>query len=69
MDAITLSMAGYARSGAPVVAANAIVVATLANTVVKAGIVTALGGAALSRPVLIAAGAIVATGVAAVGLR
>ena len=68
VDAITLSMAEYAKGGDAVVATNAIVLATLANTVVKAGIVTALADAALSRPVLIAAAAIVASGVATIGL-
>jgi uncharacterized membrane protein (DUF4010 family) len=69
VDAITLSMAKYARGGDAVVAANAIVLATLTNTMVKAGVVTALGAGALSRPVLIATGVMVATGVAAIGLR
>jgi uncharacterized membrane protein (DUF4010 family) len=68
VDAITLSMAEYAKTGDPLVASNAIVLATLANTAVKTGIVTSLGDAALSRPVLIAAGAIVATGFAAIAL-
>jgi uncharacterized membrane protein (DUF4010 family) len=68
VDAITLSMAEYAKSGDPTVAVNAIVIATLANTAVKTGIVLALGGAALSRPVLLAAAAIVAAGATAVGL-
>lgn len=68
VDAITLSMAEYAKGGDVVVATNAIVLATLTNTVVKAGMVTVLGTVALSRPVLIAAGAIVASGVAVIGL-
>jgi uncharacterized membrane protein (DUF4010 family) len=68
VDAITLSMAEYAKTGDPLVASNAIVLATLANTAVKTGIVTSLGAAALSRPVLIAAGAIVAAGLAAIAL-
>jgi uncharacterized membrane protein (DUF4010 family) len=64
VDAITLSMAEYARSGDAHVAVNAIVLATLTNTMVKCGIVAALGGAVLRRAVLIATGAIL---VAAVG--
>ena len=63
VDAITLSMAEYARSGDAHVAANAIVLATLINTTVKCGIVAVLGGAALRRPVLIATGAILAAAV------
>jgi uncharacterized membrane protein (DUF4010 family) len=68
VDAITLSMAEYAKREDAAVAANAIVLATLTNTMVKTGIVTVLGSTALSRPVLIAAGAIVLTGVAAISL-
>ena len=60
VDAITLSMAEYAKSGDVHVAVNAIVLATLANTAVKCGMVAALGGAALRRPVLVATGAILA---------
>ena len=44
-------------------AANAIVLATLANTTVNCGIVAALGDAALRRPVVIATGAILAAGI------
>jgi uncharacterized membrane protein (DUF4010 family) len=65
VDAITLSMAEYARSGDAHVAVNAIVLATLTNTTVKCGIVAVLGGAVLRRPVLIATGAILAA--AAIG--
>jgi uncharacterized membrane protein (DUF4010 family) len=68
VDAITLSMAEYARNGDAGVARNAIVIATLANTAVKTGIVAILGDAALSRAVLIAAAAIVGSGVAAIAL-
>jgi uncharacterized membrane protein (DUF4010 family) len=63
VDAITLSMAEYARSGDAHVAVNAIVLATLANTTVKCGIVAGLGGAVLRRPVVIATGAILAAGI------
>jgi len=65
VDAITLSMAEYARSGDAHVAVNAIVLATLTNTLVKCGIVATLGGGVLRRAVLIATGAIVATAIVA----
>jgi uncharacterized membrane protein (DUF4010 family) len=65
VDAITLSMAEYAKSGDPQVAVGAIVLASLTNTLVKCGIVTVLGGATLSRVVLVATGVIVAAGIGA----
>jgi uncharacterized membrane protein (DUF4010 family) len=68
VDAITLSMAEYARSGDAHVAVNAIVLATLANTTVKCGIVAGLGGAVLRRPVVIATGAILAAGIVTIAL-
>jgi len=68
VDAITLSMAEYAMGGDARVATNAIVVATLSNTVVKAGMVAALGAPALSRPILLATGAILAAGIGAIAL-
>ena len=68
VDAITLSMAEYARDGDHHVAINAIVIASLTNTLVKCGIVATLGGAALRRPVIVATGAIVAAGVGALVL-
>ena len=64
VDAITLSMAEYARSNARTVAALAVVIASISNTVVKCGMVTALGGAGLRRPVLLASTAIIVAGVA-----
>ena len=66
MDAVTLSMADYAKSGDAHVAVNAIVLATLANTTVKCGIVAALAGAVLRRPVIIATAAILAAGIATI---
>jgi uncharacterized membrane protein (DUF4010 family) len=69
VDAITLSMAEYARSGEAHVAANAIVLATLTNTLVKSGIVAALGSHALRRPALIATGAILVAGIGTIVLR
>jgi uncharacterized membrane protein (DUF4010 family) len=65
VDAITLSMAQYARSGDMDVAARAIVVATLANTVVKTGMVATLACVELRRPILLAAAGILAAGGAA----
>jgi uncharacterized membrane protein (DUF4010 family) len=69
VDAITLSMAQYAKSGDAHVAVNAIVLATLANTTVKCGIVAALGGAVLRRPVIIATGVILVAGIVTIVLR
>ena len=69
VDAITLSMAEYARNGDTHVAVNSIVLATLANTMVKCGIVAGLGGAVLRRSVIIATGAILAAGIATIVLR
>jgi len=66
VDAITLSMADYARSGDQHVAATAIVVATLANTAVKCGIVAILGSPTLRRSVLISTAAILAAGFGAI---
>ena len=69
VDAITLSMAEYATGGGDAhVARNAIVIATLSNTVVKCGMVAALGAVALSRPVILATAAILLVGVAAAAL-
>jgi len=68
VDAITLSMAEYAKSGDARVAVNAIVVAALTNTTVKCGIVAMLGGAVLRRAVVIATGAILVAGIATVVL-
>jgi uncharacterized membrane protein (DUF4010 family) len=66
VDAITLSMAQYARSGSPAVAAHAITIAVLSNTVVKTGMVVALGSAALRRSILPATAVILAVGVGAI---
>jgi uncharacterized membrane protein (DUF4010 family) len=70
VDAITLSMAQYARTGstAMAVAVTAIVIATLSNTLVKAGVVAALGSPALRRPVLLATAAIAVAGVVALSV-
>jgi len=68
VDAITLSMAGYARSGNPDVAANAITLAVLSNTVVKTGMAVVLGSASLRRSILLGAALVFAAGIAAIVL-
>jgi uncharacterized membrane protein (DUF4010 family) len=68
VDAITLSMAEYARAGNAPVAAKAIIVAAMANTLVKAGIASFLGDARLRRPVLLAAALVLASGGVALAL-
>jgi len=65
VDAITLSMAQFARSGAVTIAVHAITIATLTNTVVKAVMVAALGSRELRKPVLGSAVAILLAGTAA----
>ena len=68
VDAITLSMAQYARSGSPAVAAHAITIAVLANTIVKTGMVVALGTTALRKSILLPTAGILAAGVGAIVL-
>jgi uncharacterized membrane protein (DUF4010 family) len=65
VDAITLSMAQYARGGDPATAVRAIVLATVTNTAVKTGMVVTLGTPALRKPVIIAATAMIVAAVAA----
>jgi uncharacterized membrane protein (DUF4010 family) len=68
VDAITLSLADYARLGGDAgTAVAAIVIAALANTVVKCGVAVALGSAALRKRLLPATAAILAVGIAVVG--
>ncbi len=62
VDAITLSLAGSAQPEGYATAATGIGIATLANTVVKAGIVAALGRGAARRGVMLATAAILAAG-------
>jgi uncharacterized membrane protein (DUF4010 family) len=62
VDAITLSMAEYAQSGDPRVAANSIVIAALANTLVKCGLVFLLGTRSLALRIAIATGILLLTG-------
>jgi uncharacterized membrane protein (DUF4010 family) len=68
VDAITLSMAEYARTGDPRIAVGSIVIAAITNTAVKCGIATVLGGPALRRPVLIATAMMAAAGIAAIAI-
>ena len=68
VDAITLSMADFARQGNVAVAVNAIVIATLTNTAVKALMVVGLGAGGLRVPVLAGAIAIAAAGMIALSL-
>jgi uncharacterized membrane protein (DUF4010 family) len=68
VDAITLSLAQYAREGSDEVAARGITLAALSNTLVKGGIVAALGSESLRRPVLAATAAILAVGGVALAL-
>jgi len=67
VDAITLSMASFARDGGdPTLAANAIGIAALSNTLVKAGMAATLAATGLKVRILVATGAVLAAGVAAV---
>jgi uncharacterized membrane protein (DUF4010 family) len=68
VDAITLSMAGLARGGSADIATvvGALVVAALANTLVKCGMVVATASDRLRRSVGVVTGALVAVGVAAI---
>lgn len=70
VDAITLSVAGYARDGGEAsTAVVAILIAALANTVAKFGIVVALGSAALRWRLLPVTVALLAVGAIAIALR
>ena len=62
VDAITLSMAQYARTGSAQVAVQAITVAALTNTVIKTVMVGVLADAGLRRPMLVAAAVVLAAG-------
>jgi uncharacterized membrane protein (DUF4010 family) len=65
VDAITLSMAGYAgqNDGSMALASGAITIAALSNTLVKCGMVMVLGGRTLARKVLPATLVILTVGV------
>lgn len=66
VDAITLAMADLARNdpGALTVAARAVVIAALANTIVKSGMAASLGSRELRRITLPISGALLAAGLA-----
>jgi uncharacterized membrane protein (DUF4010 family) len=68
VDAITLSMAGLARNGGIDLgtAAGALVVAALANTLLKCGMVVATASRRLRRSMVTVTGALVVVGVAAI---
>ncbi len=66
VDAITLSMADYAKTDGNLrTAVIAVVIGALSNTFVKAALVVGLAGFGLGRPILIAAGALTAVGLGA----
>jgi len=54
VDAITLSMSEFSKSGEARVAVVAIVIAALSNTIVKCGMAFVLAGSAFGRPLLVA---------------
>jgi uncharacterized membrane protein (DUF4010 family) len=62
VDAVTLSMAEFAKAGDSRVAVTAIVIASISNTLVKFGMVIALGGRGIKRPVTIGTLVILAAG-------
>jgi uncharacterized membrane protein (DUF4010 family) len=69
VDAITLSMAQYAgRTGEAGTAVTAITIAAVTNTLVKCGMVSALGGPPLRRRIFVATGAALAVGALALVL-
>lgn len=65
VDAITLSMAQFAKTGDATLAARAITIAALTNTVVKTALAATLGSPALRKSVLIAGIAITTAGATA----
>jgi uncharacterized membrane protein (DUF4010 family) len=70
VDAVTLSMAKFARDGGSAgTATAAIVIASMANTLVKAGLAAALGARVLRHDVLVGTLAILGAGAAALLLR
>ena len=65
VDAITLSMSEFARNGEIRVAVIAIVIAAVANTIVKCAIAFVIGGERLGKPLLVATSATLIAGMAA----
>ena len=65
VDAITLSMAEFAKSGDAAIAVIAIVIAAVSNTLVKCGLAVGLGGQAFGRNLIVATAATLLAGLAA----
>ena len=65
VDAITLSMAEFAKSGDARVAVIAIVIAALANTIVKCGMAIVSAGLPFAKPLMAATAALIPIGLAA----
>jgi len=68
VDAITLSMAEYAKTGDAGIAVNAIVIAAITNTCVKCGMVLTMGGRMMKGPVIAGTVVVFLAGAAAVVL-
>ena len=68
VDAITLSMAEYAKTGDAEIAVNAIVIAAITNTCVKCGMVLMMGGRMMKGPVIAGTVVVFLAGAAAVVL-
>lgn len=70
VDAISLSMAGYAKQGGdPDVAVNAIVIAALSNTLVKVGLVVGLAAASLKARTVVATALLLAAAAVLIVMR
>lgn len=65
VDAITLSMAQFAKSGDAQLAGLAIVIAALANTLAKCGMAVVVAGMAFAKPLLLATAIMLLAGLAA----
>jgi uncharacterized membrane protein (DUF4010 family) len=65
VDAITLSMAEFAKTGDAAIAAASIVIAALSNTIVKCGMALAGAGMAFAKPLIVATVALIIAGLAA----
>ena len=65
VDAITLSMSEFAKSGEVRIAVIAIVIAALTNTIVKCGMAFVIAGPAFGKPLLIATAATLFAGLGA----
>ena len=66
VDAITLSMAEYAREGNTQIAATSIVIAAMVNTLVKCGLVLVMGARRLAMRTMVATGIVLLTGIVAI---